>query len=397
MRRRYPLHIHISTLFLALIILVGGLIGGLGYQQSREILQTSASDLTTRISRETANNLKSLLAPAEMATNLLSFDRLTQATTLAERMQSLGFLREVHRSSSALSSLYVGYPNGDFFFVRKIRSDSELKRFNAPDNTIHIVQSVDHGEGAPTGRYQYLDSDLALLRSDELGTPVLAALLQSVQSMRGSEPRHGRVTVAQDTWRSSVTPILLEGSALLYLVTAIPESELLAVSLRLVRQSALLTVLIIVLSVPITWYMARSIFRSLRALVGEAESIRHFEFSRPVNVSSLIAVVDDLALTMDSMKRAIRRFLDISLAVASEDNFERLLPRLLDEMMLAVQADAGVLYLADDGRLLPTVARRCGGHDFAAPFASIEDCASGTLLGQAIAAGQACSGSFLGV
>ena len=34
MRRHYPLHVHISTLFLALILLVCGVLGGIGYQLS---------------------------------------------------------------------------------------------------------------------------------------------------------------------------------------------------------------------------------------------------------------------------------------------------------------------------------------------------------------------------
>ena len=54
MTRRFPLHVHISTLFIALILLVGGVIGGLGYRISSEILETTASELNTRVGRETA-------------------------------------------------------------------------------------------------------------------------------------------------------------------------------------------------------------------------------------------------------------------------------------------------------------------------------------------------------
>jgi hypothetical protein len=47
------------------------------------------------------------------------------------------------------------------------------------------------------------------------------------------------------------------------------------------------------------------------------------------------------------MKRTIRRFLDISHAVAAEQNFDRLLPRLLGDTLSASGAHAGVLYLAE--------------------------------------------------
>ena len=67
MKRNFPLHIHISTLFLLLIVLVGGLIGGFGYKVSRDMLESAATDLTQRISHETLRELQGVFAPAEVA------------------------------------------------------------------------------------------------------------------------------------------------------------------------------------------------------------------------------------------------------------------------------------------------------------------------------------------
>ena len=44
MKRRFPLHIHISALFIALILLVGSIIRGLGSKISHDILETTASE-----------------------------------------------------------------------------------------------------------------------------------------------------------------------------------------------------------------------------------------------------------------------------------------------------------------------------------------------------------------
>ena len=52
MTRRFPLHVHISTLFLVLILLVGGVIGGLGLKISRDILESTANQLDARIDAE---------------------------------------------------------------------------------------------------------------------------------------------------------------------------------------------------------------------------------------------------------------------------------------------------------------------------------------------------------
>jgi len=42
MKRHFPLHIHIAALFLLLILLVGGLIGGVGYKISTDMLDSTA-------------------------------------------------------------------------------------------------------------------------------------------------------------------------------------------------------------------------------------------------------------------------------------------------------------------------------------------------------------------
>ena len=49
MARRYQLQVHLSTLFLTLVLVVGGTIGWLGYDVSRTILDDTAGDLELRI------------------------------------------------------------------------------------------------------------------------------------------------------------------------------------------------------------------------------------------------------------------------------------------------------------------------------------------------------------
>ena len=64
---------------------------------------------------------------------------------------------------------------------------------------------------------------------------------------------------------------------------------------------------------------------------------------------------------MDEMKRTIRHFLDINSSLANEENFDRLLPMLLQESLQAARADSGVLFLADEERLVPSAAVRGDG------------------------------------
>jgi HD-GYP domain-containing protein (c-di-GMP phosphodiesterase class II) len=502
MTRRFPLHVHISTLFIAVILLVGSVIGGLGYRVSSGILETTASELNARIGRETVGDFTSIIGPAEMATRLLSYDGITQATSLEERLQNVGFMREALNNSGALTSLYVGYGNGDFFMVRRIWDETDRKFFDAPEKTAFMVQSIDRQGEDPRGRYIFLDAQLLVLRSDDrpayatsfdprtrgwfkaamsaegqiktppyvffsshkvgttianranradavvgadiqletlshtlarqkvtpgteivlvndggrtiafgdpkktvrlvegnpvltnvsdLGIPVLAKLAPNLGNFDEKAAQNLLLTVDGRDWHASIRPVRLEGAGALFLITAIPDEELMSAAYRLIRHSLMATFLVILLAVPVTWLLARNISGPLRQLAGEAEAIRHFEFSQPIKVDSLVLEVNDLTVIMDSMKRTIRRFLDISMAVAAENDFDKLLPRLLTETLPAADADAGILYLTEGNRLLPAAALYADATSLPAGAASIEPHAAGPLLGNALSAGTACA------
>lgn len=506
MRRRYPLHIHISTLFLALILLVCGVLGGIGYKLSRDLLAASADSLTAAISREALSEMRRIIEPAEVATRLLSLQRVTTASSLKERLDSLEFLRQALDSSPALSSLYVGYDSGDFFLLGRVGHGSESEFARAPTGAVYVVQSIEQAGSAARGRFIYLDarmqtlreddrpdyaasydprqrpwftlglasptqiktppylffssrkvgttlasraasgravvgadillhtlgetlatqkvtpgSEMALVNSqgytlaydqeskmvlpalepdgrpslarlDQLGSPALARLLETIGNMRGEGTQTRRVTVDGSDWRTAASTLLLEGVPPLYIVTAIPESELMAGALQLIHHSALATLVVLLLTIPLTWLLAQSISRSLGRLASEAEAIRHFEFSQPIALESSIKEVTELALTMDGMKRTIHRFLDISQAVAAEQNFERLLPRLLADTLSASGARAGALYLAEDTQLKPAAVLDDAGSALAGELPSLDVAKAGPLLGAALADGVARAG-----
>ncbi|MCB1968421.1 MAG: cache domain-containing protein, partial [Candidatus Accumulibacter sp.] len=167
MRHRYPLHVHISTLFLALILLICGVLTAIGYKLSAELLEAAAADRTTRISREAQIEMQRIIEPAEVATTLLALHRLTQAQSLEQRLNSLAFMRRALDGSPALSSLYVGYANGDFFLVGHIGHGGENEAARVPTGARYIVQSIERAGGKPRGSFIYLDAALQTLRKDD--------------------------------------------------------------------------------------------------------------------------------------------------------------------------------------------------------------------------------------
>jgi HD-GYP domain-containing protein (c-di-GMP phosphodiesterase class II)/HAMP domain-containing protein len=191
--------------------------------------------------------------------------------------------------------------------------------------------------------------------------PVLAALAGFVAST--SRPKTVDLDVGGRVWRTLIAPLPLQGLAEPpRLVLAVPLDELLIAARAIARESALITGLMLALALVLALAAANVVARPLRTLVAETEAIRRFEFSRPVQVDCVVKEVDQLAGTLNEMKRTIRRFLDVSAAVAAEPDLDRLMPRLLDETIAFSGAHGGALYLAgeDGDTLTPAVVRLAG-------------------------------------
>ena len=150
-----------------LILLVGSVITGVGYKLSRDMLQSTANDLISRIGNETSNEIEALIAPAELAMNLISRDVLSEASSFPQRISRVPFLKEALLGSTALSSVYAGYPNGDFFFLRRVGDEAERLMLKAPEGTRYIVQSIEHDQDKHRGRYLFLNGALDELRADD--------------------------------------------------------------------------------------------------------------------------------------------------------------------------------------------------------------------------------------
>jgi HD-GYP domain-containing protein (c-di-GMP phosphodiesterase class II)/HAMP domain-containing protein len=483
-------------LSLLLIALAGGIIGTLGYRASRASLEAAAVELTQRIGRETRGELGRIVAPAEMAASTLALDSLTGAATLAQRRARLPLLREMLERADAMTAVYVGYDNGDFFLLRRLGDAAERAAFGAPPGAAYLEQSIERTAGR--GRFLYLDSRLAVLREDdrpdyaagfdprtrhwyraatatptmriitspypfftgqrvgttlarrapggravaaadilldtfnatlapqkptpgsrvllvnprseviahegmarpvsaepdgsvrlmrlrELGLPALAGLEAHLADMGGGEPHTLRRELTGEDWRVTLIPVRIEDAPHpLFLVIASPERELFAAAFDLRRTTLLIMTLVMLLAIPLAWAAARAVSRPLRELAAEAEAIRRFDFEQPARARSPLAEVGALAATMDAMRRAIRRFLDVSEAVAAEESFERLLPMLLGETLAAAQAEAGVLYLRDREGLIPVAAARGDGSDLMGTLLPLPLAAAGPLIGRAV-------------
>lgn len=165
MRRSYPLHVHLWALFGSLTLALGVLICGVHFIQAKSTLEAAAAEATHRISRETLDEVEDLMAPAQMAVKLISHSSLADAQSIDQRMARLALVRDALDTSPVLQSLYVGYADGSFFYVRPLREAADRAVFNAPAQAAYVVRTVERADGVPRGQLYFLDARLSTIQT----------------------------------------------------------------------------------------------------------------------------------------------------------------------------------------------------------------------------------------
>lgn len=117
----------------------------------------------------------------------------------------------------------------------------------------------------------------------------------------------------------------------------------------------MITLTTLLLCLPLGWLTSRLVVKPLRSLVQEAQAIRRFDFNYPASGRSPILEVDQLAVSMSSMKETLSSFLDIAASLSAETHFDTLIKRVMDATVSISDAQGGLLYLLDNdnGRLEP--------------------------------------------
>lgn len=239
-----------------------------------------------------------------------------------------------------------------------------------PSTQIALVDSRGHlllTPGSPVDE----ESQRPLAQAQQ---PVLAAMAPLVDRLpSGADPdgsasagraADGRAVelktfqVGRQTWSGAAVPITsrLRGGDTVLLV-ALPRQELLAGATQLLRETWLLTVLLVLAAIPLVWLVAHLLSRSLRQLAVQAFAIRRFAFDVGEPVHSPVEEIDALATAFEGMRSTIRSFLQSAAALGAEPDPERLLARLLNDAIASSGAQAGVLYRVEAQLLQPVQAR----------------------------------------
>jgi len=169
---RYSLHVHLSTAFILLIVLVGLSVGGIAFYQSQNIINKLTSETIARIAEEAVLNTSRLFSPAEAVVNLLVAQDVVEAQNREQRLENIDLLIQALDESANIISIYIGYDDGDFILLRRQPNDPAQKiHFDAPPDTVYIAQSVDRDEKTINGSYVYIRADRSII--EKRNQPVL--------------------------------------------------------------------------------------------------------------------------------------------------------------------------------------------------------------------------------
>jgi HD-GYP domain-containing protein (c-di-GMP phosphodiesterase class II) len=201
------------------------------------------------------------------------------------------------------------------------------------------------------------DGTLRLASVDELQNEPLSR----VAALAFSGSTQNRITVVANgrSWQAIQTNVDINDSRQLKLLVAIPNDEFFASARQLVWHQVQIAALIMLLAIPIAWWLTRQLVTPLRRLANETAKIERFDFTTDVKIRSYVGEINDLGRALDSMKRTIRKFLKIGRALAAERDFKPLLDRVLREAIDVVSSDGGAIYMVDDDQrvLTPEIIR----------------------------------------
>ncbi|WP_157669408.1 HD domain-containing phosphohydrolase [Chitinibacter sp. GC72] len=159
--RNIPLHLHISYLFIGLILAFALLVGIVLFgKMSKEALDAT-NQRYEMIGKMAATSVLSVYQPTKTFVEIFAHHRITRASTLEERVESLRYLTTALDSIEPAISTYIGYENGEFFMVRKWQESALLRqKLNPPAKTRWVIQSVNLRGNIMQGEYRYYDGQL---------------------------------------------------------------------------------------------------------------------------------------------------------------------------------------------------------------------------------------------
>ena len=192
-KSRYPLHVTISALFIALILLLGVVLSWQSYSKASAIIFSSADQVYDQIARELLLDFKATYNPVADTLQLLALSPVTTATTMESRLESLETIGVALANEPTVTAIQVGYANGDYFIVRSMQTEYMRSQFSAPDDARFMADHISmDASGERRLDRLYFDHDMHELQRPPPAVAPAAATRAARSSILGDRTRWWR-------------------------------------------------------------------------------------------------------------------------------------------------------------------------------------------------------------
>lgn len=196
----------------------------------------------------------------------------------------------------AMSRFLQGQKVGETGLVFMFNADGQLTAY--PD-----LSKVIKEEPADDGRSRMVPATVF-----DLENPVVETVYMKYASGEDLEQEYSSFEVGGETYLLRLTPVPGVYGKEEYIALFASVKDFIGPIAKTRTQSLIFSCIILAVSIPVITLAARSISKSLNALVKESDKIKQFKLDSPVQVKSRVAEIHKLSQSMNTMKTALRTF-----------------------------------------------------------------------------------------
>jgi hypothetical protein len=193
------------------------------------------------------------------------------------------------------------------------------------------------------------DNELSIAKLSRLKDSVVQDFFQQARQVNNS---HFFLDSGGARWIGINKPLSLVGFTANLLILA-PEAELLKEAYTIRDQSMIMTIIIILLSLPLALIAARQLALPLKRLANIAKPIQHFDFSQSINESSHVSDIQQLVTTLELTRKTTYGLSKLFNLVHAEQDPAKCIQILSVELLSVANAEGILIYQYRQTRLVP--------------------------------------------
>jgi len=161
--KRYPFYVGITTLIVAIVVILTGMFLWISYRESKTAAIQMADRLFSEINEKTLERYENALESVAVLVGTAA--RMPAMATLpvggGMSYPGLPLMLEALSYYDYLFSVYTGYDDGSFIQIVAVRDNAELRRlFEAPTGTAFVLRSISvNADGSLKQHWHFLNND----------------------------------------------------------------------------------------------------------------------------------------------------------------------------------------------------------------------------------------------